>query len=292
MSNALYALLAQTSAATHAAATQPAVGRIMSLVAASLIVCIVWVVLRIAHRDKFTLRGTPGRANAVNLLHVIIILFLSVVAGTGTAKALAAAWHIDPKQGQLPLALIVPANLIEQIAMTGACLYVAGIAFRHGIRRGLGLTLRRWGVDLIRGAVGFLVILPPVLALNGFTAAVLPEQWIHIHPYIEAAGTQHGLLMAMISLSAVVMAPLSEELFFRGMIQSMLRQRTHRPWVAIAITSVVFGLIHFEMPQDVPALMLFGAALGYNYERTGRLTGSIFLHACFNGAMLWAQRGV
>jgi membrane protease YdiL (CAAX protease family) len=147
-------------------------------------------------------------------------------------------------------------------------------------------------VDLVRGALGVLVILPPVLAVKFAATALLPERWIHVHPLIEGVETQQGPLLVMILFSAVVLAPLSEEILFRGMVQSMLRQRTGRPWVAIAVTSVLFGMIHYQMPQDVPALMLFGAALGYNYERTGRLTGSIFLHACFNGAMLWAQRGM
>ncbi len=296
MSNALSVLLAQTSAAASAAATaaasQPAVGLVLSLIAASLVVCICWVVLQVARRDRFSLRDTPGRANRVNLLHVVIILLLWAAAGGATVKALAAMWHMDAKEGPLPLVLAVPGNMVGQVITVAACLFVAGITFRHGIRRGLGLTLRHWGVDLVRGALGVLVILPPVLAVKFGATALLPERWIHIHPYIEAAETQHGLLLAMIAFSAVVMAPLSEELLFRGMIQSMLRQSTHRPWAAIAITSVLFGLIHYQMPQDVPALILFGAALGYNYERTGRLTGSVFLHACFNGAMLWAQRGV
>jgi membrane protease YdiL (CAAX protease family) len=296
MSNALSLLLAQTSAAASAAAaaatSQPVEGRVLSLIAASLVVCISWVVLHVARRDSFSLRDTPGRANGVNLLHVVIILLLWTTTGGATLRALAAMWHMDPRANPLPLVLAVPANLVGQVFTAGASLFVAGITFRHGIRRGLGLTLRHWGVDLVRGALGVLVILPPVLALKFGTTALLPDRWIHIHPLIEAAQTQHGLLLAMIVLSAVVMAPLSEELLFRGMIQSMLRQSTHRPWAAIAITGVLFGLIHYEMPQDVPALILFGMALGYNYERTGRLTGSIFLHACFNGAMLWAQRGV
>ena len=55
---------------------------------------------------------------------------------------------------------------------------------------------------------------------------------------------------------------------------------------AIFLTSGFFALMHAETPQNVPALFALSVALGYNYERCGRLYASILLHAVFNAVTL------
>jgi hypothetical protein len=103
---------------------------------------------------------------------------------------------------------------------------------------------------------------------------------------------EHALLRMLRELSApwkalalfsgIVLAPVGEELFFRGLFQSVLRQATGRPWVAIVLTSVAFAWVHFSSPQNVPAIFALSVALGYNYERCGRLYPPILMHALFN----------
>ena len=85
-----------------------------------------------------------------------------------------------------------------------------------------------------------------------------------------------------------MLAPIAEELFYRGLMQSMLRRYGLRPWMAILATSAVFAVSHWPHYQDMPALFVLAVALGYNYERTGRLIAPIVLHAAFNGVTLWA----
>ena len=53
------------------------------------------------------------------------------------------------------------------------------------------------------------------------------------------------------------------------------------PAVAVATSSVAFGLAHFEALQ-LPALILFGLVLGVLAQRTGRLGPGIVAHATFN----------
>jgi membrane protease YdiL (CAAX protease family) len=92
-------------------------------------------------------------------------------------------------------------------------------------------------------------------------------------------------------------APLAEETFFRGMLQTSLVQkgwgflvafppdRTYTPppyqrWAAILICSFLFCAMHSV--DHMPILFVLSVGLGYLYERTGNLWASIVLHAAFN----------
>lgn len=82
-------------------------------------------------------------------------------------------------------------------------------------------------------------------------------------------------------LLAVVMAPIFEEIVFRGIIQKGLINKGTKPWKAIAISALVFGLVHGNPWQFVGAVLL-GAVLGLVYYKTKSLLLSILLHAFNN----------
>ncbi len=83
--------------------------------------------------------------------------------------------------------------------------------------------------------------------------------------------------MAFVSL---VMAPVMEELAFRGLIQRGLR-RNLPAWAAIGVTSVFFGLWHRNTGQFVYTL-LFALLMGVVYERTGKLRYTVLAHFLSN----------
>jgi membrane protease YdiL (CAAX protease family) len=87
-----------------------------------------------------------------------------------------------------------------------------------------------------------------------------------------------GILLFL--LVVVVMAPLVEELYFRGMLLGAL-QRHLGAVPAVAVSAFVFALAHFQGPQ-FPALFLFGAIAGSLRVRTGRLAPSVLAHVGFN----------
>ncbi len=86
--------------------------------------------------------------------------------------------------------------------------------------------------------------------------------------------------VALLVVMTVVMAPISEEVFFRGLLQGALRDRLGPVW-AVAIASVAFGITHFQLVQ-FPALVLVGAINGLLVLRTGRLGPALWSHAGFN----------
>lgn len=147
---------------------------------------------------------------------------------------------------------------------------------------GLSLTRQDFGIGLVgsfiaRGA-SVIVALPLYAA---FSDTVKSPQ---IGRPVEHI---HGLTFAVFAFVAVVGAPLVEELFFRGLIQTRLVDS----WGVlrgVAVTSVLFGsahLIGWRGPQSLLAAAAIaggGGVLGYLRQRTGRLGTSMVAHAFFN----------
>ena len=86
--------------------------------------------------------------------------------------------------------------------------------------------------------------------------------------------------VSMIILT-VVMAPILEEILFRGILQKGMINNGMKPWVAIIISSFIFGLIHGYPWQFVGAGLL-GLVLGLVYHKTKSLLIVILLHAFNN----------
>ena len=78
-------------------------------------------------------------------------------------------------------------------------------------------------------------------------------------------------------ISIAIMAPLVEELLFRGAIEGHLLRQGKKPWVAILISSLIFGLIHIN-PAQVPFAFAIGAVFGWLYYRTGSVVPGIVGH--------------
>ena len=78
-------------------------------------------------------------------------------------------------------------------------------------------------------------------------------------------------------ISTVSMAPVVEELLFRGAIEGHLLRIWKKPAYAIIVSSLLFGLVHGNLVQ-APFAFLLGLALGWIYYHTGSLLPSILMH--------------
>jgi membrane protease YdiL (CAAX protease family) len=95
----------------------------------------------------------------------------------------------------------------------------------------------------------------------------------------------HGIgLIVLALLVTAVAAPICEETVFRGMLLPLLRERLPF-WLAVALSSVAFGLAHVNPALNlasIPAFIYMGVVLALVYTRTGRLTNAILLHGLNN----------
>lgn len=139
-------------------------------------------------------------------------------------------------------------------------------------------------------AVGFVLCLPAIyaaqwLAYTLFGPDTAPQAIVTF--LMEHPAWSERLLVLVI---AAIAAPITEELLFRGCLYGFLRQSGGRV-VAIAVSSVVFALIHAH-PATMPALAVFAVGLALLYEFTGTLWAPIAVHSLFNllnffGSLYW-----
>ena len=81
--------------------------------------------------------------------------------------------------------------------------------------------------------------------------------------------------------TALVIAPIAEELIFRGYIFGVLRRYAGR-WWAMVISASIFAAIHAHIPS-LAGLFVLAVALTLVYEGAGSLWAPILMHSLFNG---------
>ncbi len=83
------------------------------------------------------------------------------------------------------------------------------------------------------------------------------------------------------ALHACIFGPIVEEIGFRGLVLDGLLKTRCRPWVAILISAVAFGLLHGFWANFVTAT-LFGILAGWLYWRTGSIIPGLIIHITNN----------
>lgn len=104
----------------------------------------------------------------------------------------------------------------------------------------------------------------------------------------DGAGAQaQGIIFSMPPwlkiVSAVIFAPVVEEIMMRGILLNRLESRFPK-WVAVVVSAALFGAMHLNWTQGIFA-GVFGLVLGLLYVRTRSLWLCILAHAANN---LWA----
>lgn len=234
----------------------------------ALLAVAVGIVATLAARGVFrerTFQHAPRRVGPIALpdLAAIVGLFILGMVAASLAIHAASEWGLEDPGQRMAINVI-----LSPLAAAPAVGY--GVWVMH---RGLDGGLRAWGIDaanlkrgLLWGTVGFLLALPVVGVGAGLVIRLLA--WLD-HPVPPIA---HQTLQAIIDdppgpialttiiVGVVVLAPLVEELLFRGLMQTILSQRSllNGRWRAILATSVIFAVIHLpavnmaDEPTDPP----------------------------------------
>jgi membrane protease YdiL (CAAX protease family) len=129
-----------------------------------------------------------------------------------------------------------------------------------------------------------LLFIPATLAgvaINWFVRAELGITQEGSHLVLVSEGmTATSANFAMLSLLLIGLAPVAEELFFRGFLFKLLRGQLPA-WATIAITAAAFAASHASISM-FPWLFFMGIVFGLAVEKTGSLYAGIMLHAMVN----------
>ena len=144
---------------------------------------------------------------------------------------------------------------------------------RFGFRK-TDPALVLWGVITVLATT---LVIEPLLEL-------FPSRWL------EWLGDQMKLGGWMM-LTTVVVAPILEEILFRGILQESLT-RKYGPWRGILIASAIFGIVH-GIPQQALNAFFVGAMIGFIYYKTQSLIPCILIHALNNAVsyFVWMLSG-
>lgn len=144
-----------------------------------------------------------------------------------------------------------------------------------------------------RAAVGWVVV---ARLTYGIVTTIYVSAVKHVTPNAPL-GPLHGtstLKAVDVIIAAVLLAPLGEELFFRGYMYSSLRGRMPVFWAAL-ISAALFGATHPIFGSTawnlVPVLAMAGFAMCLLYERTGSLWPSIAFHMAMNVGVVYIVTG-
>lgn len=99
--------------------------------------------------------------------------------------------------------------------------------------------------------------------------------------------TPNRVILSMMIFAAVIVAPICEEIVFRGYFYSASKKFLG-PWAAGICSALVFAAAHGSLAALLP-LFIFGCVLVFVYEKTGSLWAPMALHFCFNGATVCVQ---
>ncbi len=169
-----------------------------------------------------------------------------------------------------------------QFLATVIFVYLFAVLFQKGRWRDLGLrgaSLSDFGRYGIMG--GFLLIIMVLFmgyVLKYFQPDLQPQS---IEEMLRSALRLPDFVLIMIA--GVVLAPVSEEIFYRGMIYPVFRKYLGTTWGAVG-AGILFGLAHWDLWRALP-LAIGGAALCYIYEKSDSILVSMVAHGVWNGVM-------
>jgi membrane protease YdiL (CAAX protease family) len=136
-------------------------------------------------------------------------------------------------------------------------------------------------------------LLPFIICL-GITAMFTVNIILNLIPFPESWQEMLNENSDMISSSSMLMqivcvgliGPIAEEVIFRGLMLKALRRSMH-PWVAIVLSSIVFGVVHGN-PIGIIYATGMGILMGWLYHRTGSIVACSLFHMVYNLMSLFA----
>jgi membrane protease YdiL (CAAX protease family) len=171
-------------------------------------------------------------------------------------------------------------GLLVTLLSQGLLFFVVGVSSKQsftGLVRAVGLVRYQLGT-----------VWRPILAVAGAytmvglyiaAAKATGVGWLEPESTVPVEIARDHLTLAIAGAATVVGAPISEELYFRGLIFSGLSKWGF--WPAAAISAALFTLVHFDTGSIIP-FFIIGLIMAALYWSRGSLWDSIIFHFLFN----------
>jgi membrane protease YdiL (CAAX protease family) len=181
--------------------------------------------------------------------------------------------------GRVSVAALTIALTVPTVLAAGTAVAITRVR-GNGPRADLGLVWS-WhdvGVGAAYGFGGLVLTIPASLL---YVILVGPERASSAIGDVFA-GLRAGPLAAVaVALVVVVLAPICEEIVYRGLLWGALERYALPRWVPFLVTTLLFALAHFEFTRT-PLLFVVALPIALARLRTGRLVASVVAHQVNN----------
>lgn len=194
------------------------------------------------------------------------------------------AWVAVTGDDDVTLGLTIVTLVAQWTGLVGAVVIASRRKGSGDLAADFGLRVERRDLapGIAAGVVSQLVLIPLLYLPFDLLGADLDVS----EKARETTDLGQGAGLALLGLFIVVGAPLVEELFFRGLLQRAVDRRYGPRW-AVGVSSVAFGLTHFQ-PVQLLGLVAFGVVLAVLAQRAGRLGPALVAHVAFNATSVVA----
>jgi len=220
----------------------------------------------------------PWRLETV-VRRLVVLLLCFCVGVFLCAWALRTATPVVPSVKQM---------IVAALSFQGAALVLTNPFLRQhqmGWREGFGFA-NQWPQAIMLGVIVACFFLPLGWGLqwrSGKVIVLVPR--LHLKPEEQQAVQTLQLASALLQRLAlafvtIILAPLAEEILFRGILYPWLKQAGF-PRLALWCSALLFAVFHVNLLTFVP-LVVLAVVLTLLYERTNNLLAPITAHALFN----------
>jgi membrane protease YdiL (CAAX protease family) len=216
----------------------------------------------------------------------VIVLFLAL--SQLTLAMVSQMQPLDSDAAASPIALIIQTLLFHATGAAVIAMLVERRLFTWG--KAFGLHPRLWLKQAGLGLLFYAAMMPAIAIASALYGVILETLGYEVQPQdvltFMAQPDQPLWIQVYFLVLAVAVAPLVEEMIFRGVAFPLIARKIG-PVASMILVSMAFACMHFHIPSLVP-LFLIAIAFNLAYAYTGSLIAPIAMHATFNTVSLVA----
>jgi uncharacterized protein len=225
---------------------------------------------------------------ALALFGAILAIMVSNLLALGIARALPRFSGLSIQQLAKVPAVVIPAQVVAYILVVGFIHLLLYLRYHQGLTEAIPFRWPRQNWAMLAAAGVALAF--AVLVLGRFLP--MPKQ-LPIEEFFKDR-TSAFIMLGF----GVLIAPVVEELFFRGLLYPVLN-RSLGPWFALTVTSLLFAMLHAGQLAlawaPLMSLFLVGMALTVVRARFQSVAASTVVHMSYNaalfGVLFWQTGG-
>jgi membrane protease YdiL (CAAX protease family) len=215
-----------------------------------------------------------------SFISAVLLLIPQIFVGFLVAFYLAATGGFDSAEF----------TVIQQMSLSISSYVIMSFSIILGQKEAKLLILglqKKLGIDVLRVLICFIGIIISTIAINIALSVLVPAVDLDQKQAISDLPINSIMEKSISFLAIIIVAPIAEELLFRGLLFGRLATRLDARTVII-ITSILFGLVHIETFgtdanwSAVAITANIGAWLGYLRYKTNGIGAPIMLHALNN----------